>query len=146
MTDWDSVEVVASRACGPFRRAFDHEDLLQEARLVAWQQRDTPQGLAVTIARRRVIDRMRAADGRRPERRPRIERMPLHGTDEGSRLDLAWSAVDDVDPVLELGLSGRDAVIAEGLAAGTPRQDIAEDVGVSPGRVTQLVAKLREKV
>lgn len=117
--------------------------MLQEARIAAWMHDTEPIPLAVVIARRRVIDALRRMKGRTPSQRERRQWLSL----DHDETPITPPPVHDAeDPVLALGLTGSDAVVAAGLAAGLHNFLIAEQLGVTAGRVSQIITRLRRTI
>ncbi|MBS1838684.1 MAG: hypothetical protein JST64_13410, partial [Actinobacteria bacterium] len=122
------IESVARVAVSRLRiPPADRDDIMQEARIVAWQQLGTPIAHAIVIVRRRTIDRWRVATGHRRRHRPTA----TVGLDAlGDHRSIG--CVDAPNPIIELGLTGRYAVIAGALAEGHTRRRIAAEIGVDP--------------
>lgn len=134
-----AYEAIARSACAPWVGHPDHADYLQEARLLAWRHDLPVGGLAVIIVRRRLIEQWRTANHIcHRTGQPRGVTVPagLDVTDTEHH--------DSPDVALEYGLTGRLATIAAGLAAGHPKQDVADELGVSPARVSHLLHDLRK--
>lgn len=143
MTDWDRLEGLARQSASQWRKHWLYQDLLQEALLAAWQNEDEPDAHIVRIGRNRVVDAVRVMLGRTGTHK-------FHGlTGQTGVEDWHETLVtydDSYDAALELGVSGRDALIVEMLAAGARRTDIAEVLDVCPARVSQLVGSLRRRL
>ncbi len=129
-TDDARIESLARTACRPFRPDRDYDDLLQEARIAAWRHLADPDGLVVTIARRRAIDTLRK----------RLDTLITDGVVDEQPTE------DPIDPVLEYGLTGRTAAVAERVAARERYRVIGEELGVTESRISQIVRGLRDRV
>ena len=147
-------------ACLAARHAYlptgvDREDLEQEARIGLWQAAPTHPAVAITIARRRIIDaNRRMMPGPRGDHTPEplsLELPVLGLEDEGVTLgdNLVSRGIDttqvDVDYVLDR-LPRRERFIARGLVAGLAQNEIAEMLGVTESRVCQIVTMIRDRL
>ncbi|NBW09927.1 MAG: sigma-70 family RNA polymerase sigma factor [Caulobacteraceae bacterium] len=137
MNDWARLERLARRAAAKWYAHSDHDDLLQECRIAAWEHADKDDTLIVVICRRRIIDCLRSWHGDR--RRPVPVLVPLGEHD-------AVTVADELPLSVSWGLAGRHAVIIDGLASGERPQDLAAVIGVHPSRVSQHIAELRKLV
>ena len=133
------LEHLARAATNRWRGDRDLDDLRQEARIAVWQAGDdTPDRLAVVIARRRCIDWLRRRDGQRKSPRPPVNLVAVT-PDERCR----W---DTPDPAVELGLTGRAAVVATMVAEGHTRRQAAAAIGRDPAVVTRILADLAQTI
>lgn len=114
-----------------------YPDLLQEARIVAWQHWDQPDPHIVRIIRLRVIDAARRELGR-PGQTRQAELLTIDTDNTPPQ-----TTVDHPCPATEWGLTGRNHLIARMLAHGIDKQAIAHHLNIHPSRVTQLLAHLR---
>ena len=133
MIDVERCDRLARKACRGLY-GEDLEDLLQEARLAVWQAGDVSDALAILIARRRTIDAWRKMTGYRSKsrRRRRTESLDVEGVP-------VPTAEDHRLPASDMGLTGRQAVLVDGLALGFRRCELADMLGVTPSRVSQLL-------
>jgi hypothetical protein len=141
--DNDRIERIAQTAVARWRhtiRPADHDDLLQEARLVVWAHLHMPDGQLVQLARWRTVDAMR-----RMWRSGRSHQF-ADARPAGLHPDGQPHHHDPTDPVLDRGLVGRHATIAYGLAAGLTKQAVAETLGVHPSRISQILPAIRNEM
>lgn len=148
MTEWARLERLARIAAAKWSADRDAEDILQECRIAAWQHADEPDAHIVRSCRFRAMDWLKATRGRENGRirKPdtlmgRGDHASHHTRDPRFESPFTWLARSEC-----WGVSGRLGVIADALAAGYPKQDIAAALEISPGRVSQLIAELRELV
>lgn len=117
-----------------------YDDMLQEAAISAAKHADLPQRLRVWKARVDAIDWFRRwTHHRSPTKVVTYDPMSPARAWESS----AFSGEELLDPVFTYDLSGRYTVIARGLLEGRLKEDIAAELGVSPGRVSQLIGDMR---
>lgn len=130
---------LARTACRRWSGHPDHADLVQEARIAIWLHgEDRSDAETVVIARRRAVDAWRIWTGHRRRGHDGVDVVALDDDDRVATL----AVTDADDPVLDHGVTGRDAIIVGMLAAGYLRADIARRLGVTAGRVTQLIDQL----
>ena len=140
--DWDRLTRLVVIAGRSWRSHRLWPDLRQEGLVVAWQNRDLSDAFIITKARSRMIDVARRELGRNDGRPRRHELLVIDAAPD----TFVAACVDPVDPVLEWDLSGRKRVIAEQLIDGATKQEIAAEIGVSPSRVSQLLAVWRTRL
>lgn len=138
MTEWARLERLARQAARKWSAHGDHADLLQEARIVAWRHADEPDAVIRWRCSCRIIDCLRSWHG---DRRHAVG----HRTIVPLEHDIPTMG-DDLPMSLQLGIAGRHAVIADGLASGERPSDIAARLNVHPSRVSQHIAQLRERL
>lgn len=102
--------------------------------MAVWEAGDVSDGLAVTIARRRVIDAWRSWTGRTARLRARRRAVDIDSPDTHPP-----GVEDHCRPSVDLCLSGRQAALVDGLALGYRRAELARMLGISAGRVSQLM-------
>jgi len=132
------AEVALSTAAGFQGDLLDADERRAVALVAAWEAETKllPRSMVATVTRRRLVDEVRAKHGRRGEKRC----VPLDG-------------FDGVEPAADL--AGTVAVLADGdertalmcwmLAAGFSKAEVAVRLGVSDGRVSQLLAAIRAR-
>ncbi len=130
----DRLEQLARQGCCRWNTHRLYPDLLQEARIVAWQHWDQPDRYIVRIIQLRVIDAARRELGRGRRRQPELLTINDHPEP---------TSVDHPCPTVEWGLTGRNRTIARMLAHGVEKQAIARHFHIHPSRVSQLLAQLR---
>lgn len=140
----DRYDMVARQACSLWRDHRDWEDNLQEARLLAWQNRGIKNDRhLVGLVRLRMIDHFRRTTPYN-KRKKQLRITSVLVGDEGLGF-FDTDHHDHHDPLLDYGnLTGPLRTIAAGLARGDRKQDIADELGVSPARVSQLLPDLRK--
>lgn len=133
----------------------DREERRSIAMTSAWEaatrtERDRPQyeidAYVRRVVRSRLIDAERSARGqvhRDGVRALRDRTVALIDDADGGDTDVDEVVVADMIRWLARG-DRRTETILTGLAAGERRQDIAAVIGVTPGRVTQIVAQVRD--
>lgn len=133
----------------------DREERRSIAMTSAWEasvrtERDRPQyeidAYVRRVVRSRLIDAERASRGRGGRNGVlglRDRPLALIDDADGGDTDVDEVVVADMIRWLARG-DHRTETILTGLAAGERRQDIAAVVGVTPGRVTQIVAEVRD--
>gem|GEM_PF-7043676 len=134
MTDWRGLERIADRAARRFPSLW-RDDIRQEALLAAWQHEDNL-ALAAVAARRRAIDHARHLGGRHLGRQRRV----LVEFDAARHS----ATVAEYEPLELPWVDERHRYIGRRLAVGDHKDEIAADLGVSPSRVSQLIAEMRE--
>ena len=137
------AEVAAIRVCNA-RRHRHFDDLTQAAWVALWRHGPDGEALLCTVAYRAAIDEWRRLCGR--------------PSTPGRQLTRNAELFDDIRPmdrptpepttsVSDLyKLDGRLATIAEVLAIGETKDEAARILGVSPGRVSQLLHDVRRHV
>lgn len=158
MTDVDvDLERAAVWAAGPWIGLNHHEDLLQVARLAAWQagQSWRPDGgrsrrsWARFKARNAVLDELRCWVGRAG----RLDTVPLEG-DSVDRVPLdhlAALAVEDLylvehpEPSPPATLTRAELAVWRDLARGWRARQIARSRGVTESAISQHVRSIRAK-
>jgi DNA-binding NarL/FixJ family response regulator len=140
----ESWQRVARSVSWKWRRHSLAEELEATAAFAAWQHRDDHPSLMVTAARSAMIDELRRCTG---GRRTSARRRGHAATFPSDRNDFAASTDHEpFSPATLYGLRGRMAVIANALALGESKVEIARRLGVTPSRVSQLIHELREIV
>jgi hypothetical protein len=134
---------VARRVARKWRTHTLGEELEATAMWAAWKHRDLPAPHIGAICRTAMIDELRRCTGRSATG---ARRQGLGVTQPTERID-QLATCDDAESVSTLyGLTGRMAFIADSLASGDRRVDIARHLGVDPSRVTQLIRELRRLI
>lgn len=144
----DDAHVAASAAVRRWKGSVIEDDLFQEALVAAWQSSATwrpgghPRRSWMRLAARRaVIDQARRWYGR--THRPGFT--PLEETHELPAPQHA-AAAEWTGPEPDVALSPRQRDVWEGLVRGDRKVEIAADLGISPGRVSELVGEIRTKL
>lgn len=132
-------EAIARQACSRWWWHRDRDDLLQVARLSAWQSAGQPDAHRVRRATSSVIEALRASSGRAGSYKARASHVQIND---------ALDAPVELSPLphVEYGLSGREAVVAALLAEGWRTAEIADLLGVSWGRVSQIKGEIRRRL
>lgn len=139
---------LVSSALARFRLDRDYDDLAQELAIIGLKLDDEmTDGGAVRVLKLRAIDWLRRRDGR----------MLATGQERHNRRHISLEGLmDDPDwllprselpmkPSLFLGLKGRTALIVDLRWAGYTGREIAEALGVTDGRVSQILRTVREE-
>lgn len=143
-------------------------DLLQIARMGlvdaarTWREDNAKGASFATYAYYRIegtlIDHVRTVIGRNGQRMGVINARSLdqvmQGTDERTALETlddyeASRQIEDVegrDLIARAGFDEREAYIVAGILADVPLKSLAAQMGLSQSRVSQIVAKMREKM
>jgi hypothetical protein len=132
---------LAVTACSRWQGDPDYEDFVQEAVASGLSAHGvTTEGSMVWVMRMRVIDLLRRRDQYKSggERRWRITTTLCDRHDRST-------APEELSISAQLGITGRDGWIVDRLAEGWPKEAIASSLGVSPGRVSQLLGALRHQ-
>lgn len=141
---------------------FWYEDIRQIISLTVYDKRDSEPGMRVSAARCRGIDEMRKLLGRsiRNDGKPDFKNIALQNqsslsypiNEDGDELQDIYGADDpnmalaEIDRLIPETVNDRDRFIIQGLYDGRKKEDIARDLGVSPGRVSQLLTVIRSKL
>lgn len=166
MEPWERA---AYRAVYQWRRHDLYEDLHSAARFGAWLRRDDADDVMYMGARSAATDEARRLLGRRehwatrkPSKRYLLNRatrsqdpfVMAHGDPDGEVTGRVQSVPEPLrqegaDPCPwseQLGLFGRDALLVEWLLEGRTYRWMADQLGVTEGRVTQLFHEMRRRV
>lgn len=128
-TDWNRLFKVSVLAAKSWEWHTDYEDILQEALIIAWQNRDTEHDM-VRLVRWRLIDRIRSTDDK-------VQTVPLDVLPE-------VTYTDDRDPVTQYGLTDREAQIAHLVGGGFRQSETARLLNISGPRVRQVLDNMKE--
>ena len=136
----ENYEELILNAVGKWSWDRDFEDLKQELYICLMEfPDDWKDGKVVVFLRYRAIDWLRKRD-----RRYNLGHLKeLLGLDE---LFDPPSKEEGLKPSVLLGLSGREAVIADLWYEGFDMEKIGKSLGISQSRVSQIVADIRKKV
>jgi len=155
-TQDERVMRLARIACRHWSANADYQDQVQIAATAVWQCLDLEDYQCIRRARNACADRWRQVHGRNGCKTSTS--MPLHIGGESVSLvtslkslsPTAESEIADIDHLkpaalaAEAGLEGTLKLVAIRLAEGTPKKDIAAELGVHPSRVSQHITSLRE--
>lgn len=152
-TDWDEIWREASLAARKWKNFFFHDDLVQVAAVALYNARDEKLALRRQIAKRRCIDEMRRWQGRKglSEKYEQIQNTVHfdYEFDNGMTIgdliggDPDFSLRELVDHIKDVWEKPQQRVVAAGLLLGMKKEDIAAEMGVTPGRVSQLLKEMR---
>lgn len=158
MEPWQKAAMIATAATSHMESVIPAADRQTVAMSAAWEASRRWTGetgesgevrWCVMRAKGAVIDHMRSFAGR-PDRRRRYQLVSIEGLDgfepedatepprcyEGPSLDAL---------LVQLAETPTEQLVCIGLAYGTPQQDIARWLGVTPSRVSQIVRAIRER-
>lgn len=156
MTDWNLLQRVADIGASKFKRHWLHEDLRQEILWDLWRKTeadpDIDRPLLVWYARSQAYRHYNALVG--DPRSKRGKRALRDLTDSYDRVPglqerVEELAVEDATTVTvsdELGLEGPEAQVADMLAQGMLKSDIAAHLGTSRTQITRFCKKLAEQL
>lgn len=142
----DAALAVADQATSRWRQKSHHDDVSQAARIAAWRAFDRGHRDRRVIYRSAcsaAIDELRRLTGHRTSTRDARRTLSI---DHVTWVEPVRPDPDPLPPSQLYGLTGRHAVIADMVAAGEPKQDIATVLGVHPSRVSQLLAEMRRHI
>lgn len=122
------------------------DDIEQEAMIAVWRARGRWDGGGIYRAYAYLAARTAAIDELR--RLSRVERRTawVEATDRASSEPTPEQLVVDRRPELCGYFTARQQYLAARLAAGATKQDIAAELGVSPGQVSHILADIRTRV
>lgn len=140
MTEHADIYRVARIACSKWRGTPDYEDRLQVAALTAWRKADADLPLRVHAARQAVIDYHRTTN-------KRSDAASTSLSDEDMPDGWEYPSAEDTlsgPCVAAERWTGTEARIAAMLADGYRRTEIADHLGVTRQRISQITRAMAD--
>ena len=140
----DDLYRLARVAAGPWRSLSLYEDCVQVAAVALWRSEGSglSDGVRVVDARRRIVDDLRCTVGR-PGTARHAQRSSEVSLD-GFPVDVfgVWDSESLSVLVESFRPSGRERSILWRLLAGWTVTEVADELGVTPSRVSQVLREL----
>ncbi len=146
--DIDHMEYIVRLATNKWRHIPEYEDLKQIGRIAYLNDNNGVDSLVVTKVKRRVIDSWRVSSGYRRKQFQEFETVQIgilfpEEIDKNVNTKDSYNLRDKKKISEMLNISGVEAFIVDSLADGKLKQEIADDLKISPSRVSQIIRKLK---